>query len=113
MYELDTRTFIKKEQGFDIFFQPFVEDESLTDLYSDDTPEQIAEMQKDLNSYNSVLFVAKVSAHKAGIELGTDYLGGCHYGRYEDFYREESGYFADMVQNAINEAKKTIELINK
>ncbi len=51
-------------------------------------------------------FCAKVSAWKDGKELGTDYLGCCSYKTVEEFYtRYRDHYFADMVNNAIAEAK--------
>ena len=52
-------------------------------------------------------FVARVEASKAGVVLGTDYLGGCCYSGAKEFMAQD-GYFPDMVQSAISEAKKTI-----
>jgi hypothetical protein len=54
-----------------------------------------------------VYFVACVQAFKNGIELGTYYLGGCCYDSYMQFV-EASDYYADMVENAISEARANI-----
>ena len=56
-------------------------------------------------------FCAKVSARKAGLELGDAYLGGCIYASYEAFYEEKSGYFADLVTEAVANAKEQIEAL--
>lgn len=37
--------------------------------------------------------------------LGEDYLGGCSYHSLQDFIRPDSGYFRDMVGEAIREAR--------
>ena len=51
-------------------------------------------------------FVAKVSAWKNGIELGTSYLGACCYKTIEEFYTEyKDDYLADMIKEAVAEAK--------
>lgn len=52
-------------------------------------------------------FQVRVTALKAGIALGWDYLGGCCYASFSDFMVED-GYYADMVATAIDEAKATI-----
>lgn len=55
---------------------------------------------------NFVWFSAKVSAWKDGKELGTAYLGCCCYTTEEEFYTKyKDDYFADMVDEAIAEAK--------
>lgn len=54
-------------------------------------------------------FQARVTASKAGIVLGTDYLGGCCYESARDFVTiEEGGYYTDMVRSAITEAKASL-----
>lgn len=57
-------------------------------------------------------FSAKVSAWKDGKELGTDYLGACCYKTAEEFYTTyncDGGYFPQMVDTAIAEAKGRIQ----
>jgi hypothetical protein len=41
-------------------------------------------------------FMAEVTASKDGIELGTDYLGGCCYASPQEFI-SGSGYYPGMV----------------
>ena len=55
-------------------------------------------------------FKVKVSAWKAGVELGDAYLGGCCYESTDEFIND-SDYWGDMVDEAIAEAQKTIEEI--
>jgi hypothetical protein len=52
-------------------------------------------------------FMAEVTASKDGIELGTDYLGGCCYASRQEFI-SGSGYYPDMVDRATSEAKDAI-----
>jgi len=55
-------------------------------------------------------FSAKVSAWRDGVELGVAYLGACCYETPEEFYTTyKDDYFADMVEDAIAEAKKRVE----
>lgn len=44
--------------------------------------------------------------------LGADYLGGCSYHSLKDFIRPGSGYFRDMVGEAIREARGTLARMN-
>ncbi len=48
-------------------------------------------------------FMAEVTASRLGIELGTDYLGGCCYASLEEFVTA-SDYYPGMVSRAIAEA---------
>jgi hypothetical protein len=54
-----------------------------------------------------VYFVARVEARKEGITLGTTYLGGCCYDSVSQFVAS-SDYYGDMVEEAVEEARKTI-----
>lgn len=53
-------------------------------------------------------FCAKVTASREGVELATDYLGGCCYDSPRQFCTEADGYYADMVATVIAEAKEVI-----
>lgn len=44
--------------------------------------------------------------------LGENYLGGCSYHSLEDFIAPGSGYFRDMVHEAVREAKEKIARIS-
>lgn len=51
-------------------------------------------------------FVARVTASRKGVALGTDYLGGCCYGSVQEFLQD--GYYTDMIDAAVKEARETI-----
>jgi len=70
------------------------------------------EVLQGINDGLYVWFQVKVSAWKAGVELGTAYMGGCCYESTKDFI-EPGDYWEDMVEEAIAEAKKTIEELSK
>ena len=53
-------------------------------------------------------FVARVEAQRDGVTLGTDYLGACCYESPQRFVAESEGYYADMVKQAIDEARATL-----
>ena len=96
--------------GFTITCDALVEYSSLRDMYLDDTDSQLAGMEKALENYDSVLFCARVTASKNGINLASNYLGGCHYASYEDFcikYRDD--YYIDMIKSTVSEAKEVIK----
>ena len=104
------KTFVKTYKGLDIYFEAMDESISLHDLLPDDTDEQLAEIEQ-----TNVIFCARVSAEINGIELGSDYLGGCIYENHEDFYiRYKDDNFADMVENVYQQSiKKAKELKDK
>ena len=54
-------------------------------------------------------FMARVEAKKGRLTLGADYLGGCCYESVSDFVR--GGYYDDMVNEALREARKTISAL--
>ena len=56
-------------------------------------------------------FVARVTASRAGVTLGTDYLGGCCYESVRDFLQD--AYYADMIDAAVKEARETIAELQK
>ena len=85
---------------------------------------------RDLDSGDLCAFVAQVRVLFRGIELGTDYLGGCIYKSPEDFrdhlgvrqyerkLSQERGepvmvgsYFSGMVREAIKEARENIDAL--
>lgn len=95
----------EKAAGFDIVF-------SVT--YEDHKPDWDFESEEDkqdtlrrIENGDLVWFIARVQAYKNGVLLGTDYLGGCCYDSYMQFV-EASDYYADMVVNAVSEARQTI-----
>lgn len=94
-----------EQDGFEIRFYTLPETDNPAFHFDDDlfTARQIAEG-------NLEWFTACVTASKAGIELGTDYLGCCCYETAEEFL--DSLYYGDMVRNAIDAAhEKLAELV--
>lgn len=60
---------------------------------------------------NMEWFTACVTASKAGVELGADYLGCCAYESAADFLEEL--YYEDMAAAAINEAQEKLAELAK
>jgi hypothetical protein len=73
----------------------------------DETEEEREETLRKINDGVWVYFVARVEARKEGITLGTTYLGGCCYDSVSQFVAS-SDYYGDMVEEAVEEARKTI-----
>lgn len=98
---------VKTIDKIDIYFEPINEHISLSELLPDETEESLKQIEN-----NNVIFCAKVTACKGGIELAEDYLGGCIYENYEDFYiKYKDYYFADMVSAVLSDGKKEINNI--
>jgi hypothetical protein len=93
-----------ERDGFIICFEALPEDISMYQHFVEECgwPEE-----KYLEIEDSAWFCAKVSAWKDGKELGTAYLGCCCYKTTEEFYTTyKDDYFADMVEEALAEAKE-------
>ena len=98
-----------KTARFRVAFE--IEPEYDLDLSFDDT----GEVREGLEDGRFVAFVAKVAVYLDGREVGADYLGGCIYENPEAF-RDHIGskakgygsYFADMVREAIRDARRTL-----
>lgn len=95
--------------GFDIRFYALPE-ESHPRYSFDDSVDDIADICRKIDNGTYVWFVAKVTASKAGVELASDYLGGCLYDSYQQFVTD-NGYYADMKARVIEEAKQTIHVL--
>jgi len=95
---------------FDIYFSWTYENASLRDHYPDDSDDQIKKIATKINRGETTWFVAKVEAHKCGIELASDIIGGCLYDDPLDFVKDND-YYADLKENVIEEASdKLVEL---
>ena len=96
--------------GFDIHFEAIEEDMAVEDMLSvAETGCDHSDTIRKVNNGDYEYFCAVVSAHKNGIPLAIDHLGGCIYDTEEAFYTEKNGYFDDMVSTVIAEAKETIQ----
>lgn len=89
--------------GFDIVLSVAPEDLDPRDVFDDDG-ETVAAIADGRYEW----FIARVEAQRGGIALGADYLGGCCYTSAHDFI-DKSGYYADMVSQAIDAARVTLE----
>jgi len=94
----------EEREGFTIKFYACEEDQSLADSFE---AEDVAELEEKVNNGTLMWFCAKVTAEKAGVVLGTDYLGACCYETAMQFV-EHNDYYADMVDTVIAEARSTI-----
>ena len=76
----------------------------------EDSPEDHFQFQEDIDSVRNgdvAWFVARVQvATRDGIVLGNDYLGGCAYASVDEFFRQDGGYFSDMVHEACHDARR-------
>jgi hypothetical protein len=103
---IDTR----EVNGFTIILSVTPEDMHPRDSF-DDTVDDIDEMCRKIDAGLLDWFIVRVQALKNGIELGTDYLGGNLYTSCRDFIEESGGYYQEMIDSAIDEAKKNIEAL--
>lgn len=74
------------------------------DFESEEAKQQLLE---DINNGNLEWFIAKVTAEKMGIELATDYIGGCCYESVGEFIRP-GDYYTQMIETVISKAKRTL-----
>ncbi len=104
-YHTETR------EGFDI--KLFIEHEDIcpSDLF-DSECHNINEIIEKIESGEYVWFRAVVEAHKKDIKLGSAALGGnlCDYRALKNFPTD--GYYEDLVNEAISDAKHAIKDIN-
>ena len=96
--------------GFDIVFSVAQED-TMPEGWCDDD-DVMQDTIKRIENGSLEWFRARVQAFKNGIELGTDYLGGCCYPSYMDFV-SSSDYYGDMVENVVSEARDNIAKLCK
>jgi endonuclease IV len=109
MDELQNKKLIEVVEGFQIYFTPLVEHTSIRELLPDHDEKEIAEICEKIDKCELDFFCAKVTAEKEDLELGSDYLGGCFYNSFEEFYTTYKGeYFDQMRDEAINQAKETL-----
>jgi len=95
-----------------------IDDDDDVDLSFDES----GEVQSNIESGLWVAFISeiKVMHNKTGLELGATSLGGSIYENPEDFRghigmkaKGHGSYFSEMVREAIKEARRTLESLNK
>ena len=94
--KIDERTV----DGFTIVTSVAPEDSDPRDSFDIDADEIFRKIEAGIY----VWFVAKVAAFKNGVELASDFLGGCCYESAQAFISED-GYHPDMIAEAIRGAK--------
>jgi len=99
------KNLIKNIDGFDIYFEALEEYDFNVDYWES---EQFTETCNKIDSGDLVLFCAKVTAEKSGIQFSEDYLGCCIYESEEQFYTTEGDYFTDMCNTVVTDAKNQI-----
>ena len=97
----------RKAGIFTINTYAFPEDLNPRDCFDDC---MIDEIIADIEAGKLEWFYAKVSAEWQGLELYSDYLGGCCYSSFSDFANGED-YHSDMIENVISEANKKLQLL--
>jgi hypothetical protein len=96
------------KEGFTIHLS--VAPEDMEPDWDFESEEDRQEIFRKINNGTLAYFVAKVTASKNGIELSSDYLGGCCYDSVEQFVKDND-YYADMVDRCISEAEAAIEAL--
>ena len=91
--------------GFDIVLS--VTPEDFAPVWDFESEEDKQDILRRIENGDLVWFFARVQAFKNGIELGSDYLGGCCYKSYAQFV-VASDYYADMVENVVSQARENI-----
>lgn len=94
-------------EGFTINFYAEPEYDNPADHFASGNDEWDRETCQAINDGRLAWFCAKVTASKAGIELASDYLGGCAYWNASDFIETE-GYYGDMRANVVAMARNVI-----
>ena len=97
-----------KVDQFDIIVDWTYEDCSVRDCF-DETEEEFAEMERRLDAYIDTHYIARVRAMYDGVEMGCDTIGSC-YAREcspeDDIDAGIGGYLADMVEEAVDQARE-------
>lgn len=94
-------------EGFVFNLYLLEEDESPRDNFMNEDGSDDEETIRKIADGTYLWFCAKVTCSKAGIVLGTDYLGACCYANVADFV-VPTGYWPDMKAQALAEAKITL-----
>lgn len=97
----------EKYQGFEIILTAEEEETHPSDTICFETPEEEQAYLNKINHGEIGWFCAKVAACHNGFELGVSYLGCCDYSSLESF-KDDSGYYEDMRDEAIKEAREKL-----
>lgn len=95
----------QERDGFTLELHFAPEDDAPEGHFATGDDEADAELCANIRNGVWLWFEARVTASKAGIALGTSYLGGCCYANAEEFIQCS---FDDMAHDAIAEARDTL-----
>ena len=95
----------QERDGFTLQLHFAPEDDAPEDHFATGCEEEDAALCVEIRAGLWLWFVARVTASKAGVTLGTSYLGGCCYANAAEFI---GCSFDDMASDAIDEARATI-----
>ena len=104
-YWYEAKTF--KVDQFDIIVDWTYEDCSVRDCF-DETEEEFSEMERRLNADLDTHYMVRVRAMYDGVEMGVAHLGSCYAydcSPEDDINDGISGYLADMVDEAVDQAR--------
>lgn len=93
-------------EGFDIRLHFMPERDDPADHFCGGKAEWAAAIISRIDTGDLLWFMARVSAHRHGVELASDFLGACCYDSAEDFIACD--YYEDMVKNVICDARGMI-----
>lgn len=96
-----------EKEGFTITIYAAPEDDSPDGHFASGDDAADKELLERIYNNDLAWFQVKCTASKNGIELATDYLGGCCYESYAEFIKCDD-YAADMRKTVIAEAKEVI-----
>ena len=105
-------TLIEEKDDFKIVLTAEPEYTPPQDLIDFKTTEQENEYLEKINNGEIGWFCAKIAVCKYNLELASEYLGGCEYLSLTDF-KENSGYYEDLRDEAIKEAREKLREIVK
>ena len=96
-----------KVDQFDVIVDWTYEDCSVRDCF-DETEEEFREMERRLDNEIDTHYMVRVRAMYDGVEMGVAHLGSC-YARdcspEDDINEGIGGYLADMVDEAVDQAR--------
>lgn len=95
----------QERDGFTLELHFAPEDDAPEDHFATGCDEEDAALCAEIREGLWLWVVARVTASKAGIALGTSYLSGCCYANAEEFIHCS---YNDMALDAIAEARDTL-----
>ena len=97
--------------NFEIYFTAIVDDAFNFD-YMDQKDSKL--IREQLTNDELVLFCARVTVEYAGNVYGAEYLWGCLYNNYAEFYTKyKDEHLKQMIDTALYTAKQNVEGIIK